>query len=372
VRLHVRVDPFTSLAVLAAQVGVRRLVTAIGGAEDIAGLAGAMLGVLTQVEQSHTRLLAIEQKLDNLLDQRYTAGLGAGTRLLEQAFIEGRQETSRRDDLRRADAHLVDASHSANTAIQRALVERLLLLVRLGLGDVAVARDSWRRFDLHVGDAIAGEFARYEDPYAEAKSRIEAGEFGAISTWDRLFATPDPRHFRAVKKVESDACAGTKDLAPLLGDAMTGALLVGATEGRPPAVPVAGTNCVVVDVPLGAQVRLAGLVATMECGPEEPVVTGWVKRRASARVALSPDRSTPVRIGIANGKPDLYLQRADRSPSNVTTLAPGQELNPSSEVSFQKEHFVRRIALEAGGVVLSARVPSFGDLLGPLNPRLSR
>lgn len=352
----------TSLSLLVAQVGIRRLVNALGGAEDVGGLAASMLGILAQVEASQSRLLAIEQKLDTLLEQRYTAGLGVGTRLLQQALLEGRSQESRREDLQRADAALVDASHSANTAMQRALVERLLFLVRMGLGDAVIARDSWRRLDVHTGDALAAAHARYEWPFDEARPRMEKGEFGALSAWDKLRApTPDPRWHKAHGTVKSEARASIEDLATLLGDAMAAARLIGADQGMPTGIPVAAPGRIVIDAPLQTEVRVAGLVATV--GGVGAVTTrpndrsGYRSHQVSALIELSSERSAAVQGWVAGGVGLAHETASSPSSDLRHGVTPGQRTELTAEIYRAPDFPLRRVILVAGGLVLSAPLP---------------
>lgn len=352
-----------SLSLLAAQVGIRRLTSALGGADDLGGLGAAMLGVLAQVEASQTRLLAIEQNLASLLDQRYTAALGSGSRLLEQAFLEDRPALSRDQDLQRADAYLVDASHSATTPMQRALVERKLFLTRVGMRDLSVARDSWRRLDVHVGDAIASAHARYEWPFDEAGTRIGRGEFGTLSAFDKL-RSPDPRWYRATDTVKAEARASMEDLLLLLGDTMTAARLTGNIDGLPDGRARVAPGRIVLDVPLRREVRLGGVIASLDGAGAVTTrpgdTSGYRCHRVSAQVALSQDRSAAVPGWLSEGT-DLDQESAPTPFSDLQhDVLPGRRLVLSADLYAAPDIAPGRMVLMAGGFAFSARLDDGG------------
>ena len=90
-------DPTGGLVLMALQLGVQKTVSALAG-EDFGGLASALMQLVGQAERSQDQLLAMDRKLDLVLDQlellknqRFEAELADATRLAERAI--GRRQT---------------------------------------------------------------------------------------------------------------------------------------------------------------------------------------------------------------------------------------------------------------------------------------
>jgi len=146
-------DPFSGIAVLGARYGVKKIAQAFLGEGAEAELADGLVGLFAAAEQSQARLAEIEQRLDILVEQRYRVASGLGLRYLQQAMLSDRPDENRRADLRQAESHLVEASEASVTPLQRALCERMLVVVRFARRDRSGAADSQLRFDLALGEA---------------------------------------------------------------------------------------------------------------------------------------------------------------------------------------------------------------------------
>ncbi len=224
-------DPLTSLAFVVARYGADKVIRALFG-DDVGELAGKILGVVTQMEESQSRLLEIERQLGVLIDQRYLATLGAGTRYLRQSTLPNRSRELRLDDLQKAEDALVDAAHSAPTPLQRAHSERMLVLVRLSKGDTSGALDAWQGFDISVGDAANQAFQRFHAPEGDARRLIENGEFGRETAMDRVYrvVVGDMRWNSAVHRARREAVLALKEVNVLLGDDLAASQLLGVHE----------------------------------------------------------------------------------------------------------------------------------------------
>ena len=146
-------DPFSGIAILGAKYGVKKIGRAILGEGAEVELAEGLVGLMAAAEQSQARLAEIEKRLDVLVEQRYRVAVGMGLRYLRQAMLADRSPQHRRDDLTRAETHLVEASEASVTPLQRALCERMLVIVRFARRDRSAAVDSQTRFDLALGEA---------------------------------------------------------------------------------------------------------------------------------------------------------------------------------------------------------------------------
>lgn len=364
-----RVEPLSAFALMVAQVGARRLVGALAG-DDAGGLAAGVLGLLTGVEQSQSRLISLEQQMKALLNQHYTASLNNGTRLLKQSAMPGRPAGDRERNLYDAATNLRDAAHVATTPVQAAVAERQLLLTELARGDLGPALEAWRKLDLHFGDAITRNYLRHEQPAEETRKRISDGEFGQITLLEK-FQTPDPRWHRAWATVRSDARTAASELAVLLEDAVSGAELVGVDNGlgstRPrlprrlggligaapathgPAV-VAHSSTIALDVPLGSKVVVGGIEAMLHgilSTSARPLDhTGYLDHELGADVFVAAERRET---------PDVWVQGS--GSFEVRQVRPGERVTVTGKSYHSPELPDRRIELAVGGLLLSAALP---------------
>jgi hypothetical protein len=366
---------------MVAQVGARRLVGALAG-DDAGGLAAGVLGLLTQVEQSQSRLISLEQQMKVLLEQRYTVSLHNGTRLLKQSAMSRRAAQAREGDLDAAAASLMDAAHAATTPIQAAVAERQLFLAQMKRGDLELARGAWRNLDMHVGDAITRNHARSEHPAEECRRRIADGEFGQLTRLER-FQTPDPRWHRAWAAVQRDARTAASELAALLADAVSGAALVDVDTGlgapRPlfprgmslvsrtvangPVVPTR-SSMVAVDVPLGRKVLVGGVEATLHgisstsTRPRDD--SGYLHHEFSAEVTVATDRRERCETWLTAGGADLSDAPARGMSVEARELQPGETATVTGQHYRPPEYPPRRLVVAVGGLALSALLPDAG------------
>jgi hypothetical protein len=366
---------------MVAQVGARRLVGALAG-DDAGGFAASVLGLLAQVEQSQSRLISLEQQMKVLLDQRYTVSLQNGTRLLKQSAMSGRASQAREGDLDAAAASLMDAAHAATTPIQAAVAERQLFLTQLKRGDLELAREAWRNLDLHVGDAVTRNYARYEHPADECRRRIADGEFGQL-TWLERFETPDPRWHRAWAAVQRDARTAASELAALLADAVSGAALVDVGTGlggSPPLFPrglslvsraVANapvvptpSSMVAIDVPLGRKVVVGGVEATLHgvsstsTRPQDD--SGYLHDEFSAEVTVAAGRRERCETWLTAGSADLSDAPVRGMFVETRELQPGTTAAVTGRHYRPPEYPPRRLTVAVGGLALSALLPDVG------------
>ncbi len=367
-----RVDPVSSLALLLVSFGAKKVVAGLAG-DDAAGLATGILAVLTQTEESQSRLIAIEQRLTVVIEKPYKVALGAGTRYLQQSVLPGRTAEQRRDDLERGEAQLILASHAACTAAQRAVVERQLLLTRIARGDSSGARDSWQRLDGFVGDAIGDVFKVYEWPYDEARARLERGDFGRRSTLDKLlnFADTDPRWPGAWSTVKAEARDQLRELASLLADTAASAELVGLPcpikfpwrrligDSRP--VHASRGGRIVVAVPLATEISICGVTARLlgvqAVTTPEGDSSGYLNHRVQAVVTLGTSRASSAKCWVGEGSPELAQEAAElTSFMDSAVLEPGQTITASQELYRLPGYSPSHMYLCIAGLVLSANL----------------
>lgn len=363
----------SGIMLMVAQLGAKRLVGALSGSEDLGGLVAGFLGLVSEVEQSQAVLLSIEKKLDGLVDQRFEAGVGRGTRRIEQALLLDRSPVDRGRDLADAESDLLDASNSTKSAAQRAIVERLLVLVRLMRGDIVLAADSCKRLDTATGDAITDRYSVWLWPFEEARVRLSRGDFGNLSMLQRLrsnLGDGDPRWQTAWRTVRSDAEDGMRDLARLLAFSTFAHAAVGLHSGlelepRPERTggPVHATSngVVVVDVPYGREVRVGGVVATLRA--EEAIQpkndsSGYMNYPVSADLALDRKRSSGAECWLQEGA-EPAASEGGRKGSFVESreLRPGERCLLDDEIYASPEDPPARVALVSSGLVFSARLP---------------
>ncbi len=127
------VEPMTTILVLAGKYGVEKVVAALTGDGDLAGIVAELFGELRASEDRIAdRLSAIEGKLGVLLDQPYSIALGAGQRALLDAGVSADAE-GRVRELRQARVYFREASAAARSRLQVATAERFLGLCCMAL-----------------------------------------------------------------------------------------------------------------------------------------------------------------------------------------------------------------------------------------------
>lgn len=129
-------EPLTAIAAIAAKYGASQLVRALGGSDELGGVASELLGQLVASEDRLSEQLAgIGRQLEELLDQRYTVALAAGQRALRDASTAPEPRTRAAEMARARDwFREASAAASAKAPLQRAVAERYVALCSLSAG----------------------------------------------------------------------------------------------------------------------------------------------------------------------------------------------------------------------------------------------
>jgi len=148
------VEPLTAIAMIAAKYGVSQVVGALAGKDDLGDLASELLGALVASEdQLSEQLAGIGRQLDEVLEQRYSATLGAGLRTLLDAGTATDPHV-RAAELTRARDQFRDAGAAARSPIQIAVAERYVALCAIALGRADAARTALGLLDKAAFEAL--------------------------------------------------------------------------------------------------------------------------------------------------------------------------------------------------------------------------
>lgn len=319
---EVTVEPFGAIALLGAKYGVRKLATALlgddSGAE--ADLAQDLVGLIIAAEQSQARLAEIERRLDIVINQRYKVSSGIGLRYLRQAMLGGRSAGSRHDDLVQAEASLIEASEASITPFQRALCERLLIVVRFAVRDQSGARDSQVWLDLALGEAAQQAWQQIARVW-EPDRGVQRGEVSTRWLLERtiaVFRNADPE-----KAVWESMNAELSAVGGLLGDAaILARMLDMPSPTRAPRIRRVDSGAPIqleFDVVVDAPIRIGGVTCTIEqIALKGPPV--W-----AVQVQVDPRRSGAVHAHwtsrIRTGSASVFGQRHEVEPGTTVRLA---------------------------------------------------
>ena len=308
---HGVVEPLTAVVLLAGRYGVQQLVGALTGRADLGGLAAEMFGALSASEDRlsnrlsviEQRLGGIEERLDQILDQRFTSAIGAGLRCLVDAG--GNSDASRRqDDLLQARDQFRRASGAATSSLQRATAERYLMLCGLALDRPDVARTAWAQLN---GAATAAALELRDAPLNAPQVSIQPVD--QMSERQLRKQPPDFHDRLARRKAILD---GVPQAATIVENLLAESGVVGRALGEVPSRPIRRnpkfTNGStqrelsdlrwVVDHNGTDRVRIGAIIVTWEVLDIRPV------RRAVGGTAFYPERLWDGgRIPTAHEKP---------------------------------------------------------------------
>ncbi|MEU0797484.1 hypothetical protein ABZ342_46100 [Amycolatopsis sp. NPDC005961] len=137
-------EPLTAITMIAAKYGISGLIGALTGNQELGSLSAELVGALSASEDRLAeKLTGIESRLDEVLEQRYAAAIGAGQRTLLDAGATVDPRV-RADELVRARDLFRDASASARSPLQIAVAERYLVLCAIALGRTETGLIAWR------------------------------------------------------------------------------------------------------------------------------------------------------------------------------------------------------------------------------------
>jgi len=356
------VDPLSGIAILSAKYGVKKVAQALFGEGAEADLAEAFIGLLETTEQSHARLLEIERRLDVLISQRYQIASSVGLRYLQQAMLGGRSEERRNDDLARAEHNLIEAAEASASPLQRALCERILLIVRLARHDVPGASDSQIRLDLELGEAV-GQLFTLNNAKVEAGNSLELSDDLTLRQFFKR-AMSRARNMESIRK-DLDVLRNNTDVelaavAGLFADAATFADILGlpsptcAPELR--TSPADNGTWLKVNVAPDNQVRIAGITCTIER------TTRARHDIWAVRVHLSSRRRTAVSASFVVNHPDdaPHGWDTDYVPAIIgktSEVRPGAsvelEVDPESYKWKDAGNWPTHIIVSISGIVLA-------------------
>jgi hypothetical protein len=162
-------DPLTGVVVIASQYGIRAVLRALTGGDDVGDFAAEIVGALSASEDRlEERLARMEDQLSQVLDQQYTTGLKVGKRILSDA-VPGARSKVREKELGHARDAFRKASASARTPLQEALAERYLALCLISLGQTRAAGASVHRLEGAATDALLTTYETRMDSWHRAE-----------------------------------------------------------------------------------------------------------------------------------------------------------------------------------------------------------
>ncbi|WP_284745550.1 hypothetical protein [Amycolatopsis sp. RTGN1] len=149
-------EPLTAITMIAAKYGVSGVIGALTGNQELGSLSAELVGALSASEDRLAEKLAgIESQLDQVLEQRYSAAIGAGLRTLLDAGATT-DPRARADEVVRARDLFRDAGASARSPLQVAVAERYLVLCAIALGRPEVARTALGLLHKTAFEALIG------------------------------------------------------------------------------------------------------------------------------------------------------------------------------------------------------------------------
>ncbi|GAB3148528.1 hypothetical protein GCM10027258_43700 [Amycolatopsis stemonae] len=170
-------EPLTAITMIAAKYGVSGVIGALTGNQELGSVSAELVGALAASEDRlGEKLSAIEGRLDEVLEQRYSAAIGAGLRTLLDAGTT-RDPRVRADELVRARDLFRDAGASARTPLQVAVAERYLVLCAVALGRRETARVAWGLLNKSAFEALIGAMP-VVGPAAYERAREQLGRSG--------------------------------------------------------------------------------------------------------------------------------------------------------------------------------------------------
>jgi hypothetical protein len=137
-------EPVIVMAVFATKYGIRRLVDVMGGNDDLGELTGELFGALVESEDLlQRRMVAIERRLDEVLEQPFSTAIRHGLRqLLDASTTTGDHRFAM---LERAREQFVAATAAARSLLQEAIAERYVMLCSVAMCRQDAARIALQR-----------------------------------------------------------------------------------------------------------------------------------------------------------------------------------------------------------------------------------
>lgn len=369
-------DPFGGIALVVARFGARKIAAALLGSNEFGDVTEKVLTLLVAAEQSERRLVEIESKLSVLIDQPYNVAMGRGIDYMRRALLSGYTLAARQQDLERADVALVDAVHSSNTSLQRALAERLNVVVLFALGNIPGAADRLSQLDLTLGEAAATAAELFASPYALADSLVKNGKMGTRSL-SQAFSS-DTRALHAWSLVRESSKETMGAIGSLFADYKSLALVAGlkAEIAIPDPEPLilAGPGCRLhVSAKMGVPATVGGVTCLIEPLTDVRIDDRMVENpyqfsHPTAIVELNRRRNDPVvasidatgRDGVRDSGPSLEGFRifALQDKDFWATVAPGQRVRVRAEMYHPMGQYPKEVYVGAGGFVFNAAVGS--------------
>jgi len=208
-------EPVSAVVAIVGSYGVDTVVRALTGSADLGNVSGELFRALAESESRiEERLSGIENRLDELLEQRYSVELGAGVRY----FLEAGTGEQRALDLERARGALITASSAARSPLQRAIAERYITLICLAQQRAKQAEASLVRME---SEATAAAFQ------AMALTELNKNFYETL---------PDtsPRQWQADISPPRDARAAAAETLGLCGRMLGEAAALASPLGLPP------------------------------------------------------------------------------------------------------------------------------------------
>jgi len=222
-------EPFTAIALLVAQYGIKQVVATLTGNQQATDLAGEIFRQLSVSEDRlGSHLTRIENQLDQVLEQPYETAIGAGARGLLDA-VATRDLQARREDLMQARERFRDATAAARSQLQHAVAERYLLLCALALNRTDAAKTALDQLNYHATTAALelGDTMVHAD--RTARAGLEGrGEVRALG-----------KERRIAERVE-EIRRGTGEAVRLVANLLSEAAALGQSLGQtqPPVISV--------------------------------------------------------------------------------------------------------------------------------------
>ena len=265
-------EPLTAIILLAAQYGIREVVAALTGNQEMSALAGEVFRQMSASEDRlSSHLTSIEVRLDQVLEQPYETAIGAGQRgLLDVVGTE--DSRARREDLMQVRERFRDASAAARSPLQVAMAERYLLLCAIALGRQDAAKTALGQLNRAATTAALDVYDTMRNAVGMAhrglEQRGEARGFGSGRRLDERLG--EIRH-------------GAEEAARLVENLLCEAGVVGQTLGQtqPPSISTVSP-------------KKLSLVGAITPSTRAAVRSGtlWYPRWH-----IMPNGSSPVRVG---------------------------------------------------------------------------
>lgn len=346
-------EPISALLILAGSHGAAALAKSLTGVDEAGQFSGELVRALAASE-SHIdeRLDRIENSLDELLEQAYCVAVRRGVRYLLDATAG--HGSIREQDLGRARDAFVEATAAARGPLQKAVAERYLLLVLLGLGRRDAAPASLARVEEH---ATANAFdalrtSEHSHDATTALMRRDTSVLGRLAGGDR--------RRRARHEVKQAALDSIGMSARLLAEmALVRQTLDLPTVSSPPVEPIVDDAIITVTVKQNRSGMTSVTSHMASGGPEVywifEAASPWPLRIGSLTVTVSPEpvQASALTPGLADsvgfavkmGEPIRGHARVElRAPLPIplTITSPAAPDIPRYSVDFE------RVAMAAG------------------------